>query len=121
MGHQQRVVTLELHAESDEHLDKLLELAIFELGEIRKSSWNKEAGEVKSAAMEGSAGRYKLDYMISSAEVKTLIDDLLNKGYERVPSTDFYGNPCFQHPETQEELLIISDPPSVEKHKGSSF
>ncbi len=71
--------------------------------------------------MEGSAGSYKLDYMISSAEVKNIIDDLLGKGYERTPSTDFYGNPCLQHPETQEILAVVSDPPGVEKHEAGNF
>lgn len=65
-----RALTITVEAKSDEHLRKLLELALFDLGKLQEDvAWYRGEGESVPMSMTGDMGCYRLEYKLGSVVV----------------------------------------------------
>lgn len=114
-----RSLVLSVEAESDEHLEKLLELALFELKATRnKKGWFSPVGSTLSLEIEGTMGKYKLDYTKGSKEIVELRSKLLSDGYETSVESevmDLYAT--YKSPE-KPNLNLYYDPPKIAEDSG---
>lgn len=83
-----RALTLNIEAVSDEHLRKLLELALFDLSKINESSRSVEEGDSLLLSMDGDMGGYKLEYKLGTHALIEQHQKLLDRGYQRVETTE---------------------------------
>lgn len=90
---QPRALTITVEGKSDEHLRKLLELALFDLDQLQQEdAWHRGEGESVSASMAGDMGHYVVDYKIGTHAVAAAHEDLVAKGYKRTETTKWGTN-----------------------------
>ena len=111
-----RVLTLEIHAESDDCLDKLLDLAIFELVEYRKNGGARWSGKVVSRNTSGTAGTFNLEYLQCSEEAKALIEKLEGDGYKYNGFYGLGGEVVFEQEGTQRLIQLLENPARTEPY-----
>ncbi|YCH22952.1 hypothetical protein M1D96_05435 [Pseudomonas sp. D1-3] len=105
-----RALTLNIEAISDEHLRKLLELALFDLDKLREKAWVEEEGESLPLSMAGDMGRYSLEYKFGTHELIAEHQKLIEQGYRRVETsswkTDNYS--LYEHSEKEPVRLYLT-------------
>lgn len=84
---QPRSLTITVEAISEEHMRKLLELALFELSKVYENTWDMAEGESVPLAMAGDMGSYKLEYQLGSYGFIAAHKNLIEQGYSLDPST----------------------------------
>ncbi|MEW5547090.1 hypothetical protein [Pseudomonas soli] len=84
-----RSLTITVEAKSDEHLRKLLELAIFDLSQMHEAIRGAEEGESIPSTMEGDMGHYRLDYRLGTHTFIAAHRGLTDQGYSFVETTDW--------------------------------
>lgn len=84
-----RAVTITVEAKSDEHLQKLLELALFDLAKVKQETWDRGEGETIPLTMAGDMGCYRLEYKLGSPALTSAHGKLLEEGYKRVETTEW--------------------------------
>lgn len=120
-----RSLTLSIEANSEEELDKLLEMAVFELAQARKLGsphhlLDREDGEVVSFELSGTMGGYKLLYALGCPEIVELRNQLLTDGYQLATEPDWVLGrfAVYAHPDGREMRLHIN-PPAITEHDPS--
>ena len=84
-----RVLTITVEGKSGEHLQKLLELALFDLSKMQEEVWHLPPGASIPLEMAGDMGRYRLDYKLGSQELIAAHEDLIGQGYRWVESSEW--------------------------------
>lgn len=84
-----RSLTITVEAKSDEHLRKLLELAMFDLSKMHESFRDAEEGDSIPSSMEGDMGHYRLDYQLGTHAFIAAHKNLMEQGYRFVETTDW--------------------------------
>ncbi|MCE1061455.1 hypothetical protein LU646_26780 [Pseudomonas alloputida] len=104
-----RAVTITVEAKTDEHLQKLLELALFDLAKLKQDTWSRVEGETVPLTMAGDMGFYRLEYKLGSPALTSAHAKLLDEGYKRVETTEWetedYG--VYEHPELASVRLYL--------------
>lgn len=90
-----RALTITLEAKSDEHLRKLLELALFDLDKVRENAWPLPPGSSVPASMKGDMGSYQLEYKVGTHELIAEHQKLIEEGYTFIGKTE-WGNQKLQ-------------------------
>lgn len=106
-----RALTLSIEAESDEHLRKLLELALFDLDKVIEKSRDREEGESVPFAMAGDMGSYQVEYKLGAHAAVAAHTSLLEQGYERRESATWTGQQynVYGHAEQAAVRLYLDD------------
>lgn len=84
-----RTLTITVEGKSDEHLRKLLELALFDLGKLQADTWNRPEGESIPLCMAGDMGSYRLEYKLGSHALIAAHERLIEQGYKWIETTDW--------------------------------
>lgn len=105
-----RSLTITIEAISDEHLRKLLELAIFDLSKIQENTWDMKEGASIPLTMTGDMGNYRLEYQLGSHEFIAAHRNLIEQGYSLVETTDWKTNgySVYQHAENPPLRLYLT-------------
>ncbi|WP_182375322.1 hypothetical protein [Pseudomonas putida] len=114
-----RTLTLVVEAESDVHLQKLLEMALFELRESQKDGKDffEELGSTKRFEAEGTMGGYKLDYTYGSAELVTVRNKLISDGYELTHRAGVFNNDAvYTHQDGKSVKLLNVNTLGIKDH-----
>lgn len=103
-----RMVTLVVEAESDVHLQKLLEMALFELRESKKDGkdFSEQLGSTKRFETEGTMGGYKLDYTYGGAGLVAVRDKLISDGYELTHWSGIFKDAVYTHQDGKSVKLL---------------
>lgn len=115
--HQPRALTITLEAKSDEHLKKLLELALFDLDKVQQAAWNLAEGDSVPASMAGDMGSYHLEYKLGTHELVAAHGKLLEQGYRKVESTEWETEnySWFDHPD-KAPMRVYQDSAETVEH-----
>jgi hypothetical protein len=84
-----RALTITVEGKSDEHLQKLLKLALFDLSKMREEAWCRPAGASIPLEMAGDMGGYSLRYTRGSQELGAAHESLIGQGYRWVETTEW--------------------------------
>ncbi|MBI6799154.1 hypothetical protein [Pseudomonas syringae] len=85
-----RALTITVEAKSDEHLRKLLELALFDLNKLQEDvAWRRDEGESIPTSMTGGMGCYRLEYKLGSHALIAAHEELVEQGYRKVETTEW--------------------------------
>ena len=123
-----RALTITVEAKSDEHLRKLLELALFDLDKLQEDdTWYRGEGESVPASMAGDMGFYKLEYKLGSHAFIAAHEALIRQGYRKVETTkwktDNYS--VYEHSEKSQQRLYLGSAETrehdAEEHEESSI
>lgn len=125
---QPRALTITVEGKSDEHLRKLLELALFDLDQLQQEdAWHRGEGESVSASMAGDMGHYVVDYKIGTHAVAAAHEDLVAKGYRRTETTKWGTNKysVYEHSELPALRLYLNTAEmgehDLEEHEENSI
>ena len=111
-----RALTISVEAQSEEHLKKLLELALFELDKVGEDSRSMLGGSTIPLNMEGTMGHYSLQYKLGSHELIQAQEKLIEHGYVRVEGANwiYQEYSVFTHPSEQAVRLYFSSAEVIE-------
>lgn len=125
---QPRALTITVEGKSDEHLRKLLELALFDLDQLQQEdAWHRGEGESVSASMAGDMGHYVVDYKIGTHAAAAAHEDLVAKGYKRTETTKWGTNnySVYEHSELPPLRLYLNTAETgehdLENHEDNSM
>lgn len=119
-----RALTITLEAKSNEHLRKLLELALFDLDKVRENAWPLPPGSSVPASMTGDMGSYQLEYKVGTHALIAEHQRLLEEGYTLIGETEWEARnySVYDHPEKHPIRLYHLSAEAVEhdvqEHKG---
>lgn len=123
-----RALTITVEGKSDEHLRKLLELALFDLDQLQQEdTWHRDEGESVSASMAGDMGHYMVEYKIGTHALAAAHEDLVAKGYKRTETTEWGTNnySVYEHNELVALRLYLSSAQTaehdIEEHGANSI
>jgi hypothetical protein len=123
-----RALTITVEAKSDEHLRKLLELALFDLDKLQEDdTWYRGEGESVSASMTGDMGCYQLEYKLGSHAFIAAHEELIEQGYRKVETTNWRTDnySVYEHLEKASKRLYLSSAETgehnAEEHEESSI
>lgn len=123
-----RALTIEIEAKSDEHLRKLLEMALFDLDKLQKDvAWLRDEGEAVPTSMAGDMGCYQLEYKLGSHALIAAHKELVEQGYRKVETTEWKTDnySVYEHTEKASLRLYLSSAETAEhdadEHEQSSI
>lgn len=112
-----RALTLNIEAVSDEHLRKLLELALFDLSKINEGCRPEEEGDSLLLSMDGDMGGYKLEYKLGTHALIDQHQKLIERGYRRVETTELRtDNYSFYEHATEPPLRLYLASAQITSH-----
>ncbi|WP_149087301.1 hypothetical protein [Pseudomonas prosekii] len=112
-----RALTITVEGKSDEHLRKLLELALFDLDKLQTETWDRPEGESIPLCMAGDMGSYKLEYKLGSHALISAHERLTEQGYKRIETTEWKTDnySVYEH-STQPSLRLYLSSAQVGEH-----
>ncbi|GLK91600.1 hypothetical protein [Pseudomonas turukhanskensis] len=119
MKREARMFTLAVEAESDEHLTKLIEMALFELRESQKDAKHffEEHGSTLRFETEGTMGGYKLDYTFGGAELVVVRNQLVSDGFKlEHRAGTFSTDALYIHKDGKSAKLLNVDTLEIKDH-----
>lgn len=123
-----RALTITVEAKSDEHLRKLLELALFDLGKLQEGAARyRGEGESVPASMAGGMGCYRLEYKLGSHALIDAHEELVGQGYRKVEATEWKTDTysVYEHAEKVTLRLYFSSAETtehdVEEHEANNI
>ncbi|WP_410481723.1 hypothetical protein ACJ70E_08770 [Pseudomonas plecoglossicida] len=105
-----RSLTITVEAKSDEHLRKLLDLAVFDLSKMHENLRAEAEGGSIPLTMAGDMGSYRLDYHLGSHAFIAAHRNLIEQGYSLVETTDWKTDDysLYQHAENPPLRLYLN-------------